>query len=123
MVMAPESLIFFSVPSWAVAAADRPSAAAASRATAVFMRGFSLGMSEKFYLVQRGCGIAQTLGGRRKERDAEARLGFDQIQEHVAVECQQRAVAVGDGIGGARRLVDQRHLAEDTARAHALDHG
>src|SRR5690242_291474 len=60
MVMAPESLIFFSVPSCAASGAESASAAAASRAYAVFMSA-SPWMWEKLYLVERGRGIAQPL--------------------------------------------------------------
>src|SRR5919201_791347 len=72
MVIEPESLIFFSVPSWALAAAAKPSAAAASRATAFFIA--PPWGDEKFYLLQRRRGIAQPLGHGREQRDAERRL-------------------------------------------------
>src|SRR5438874_10959867 len=121
MVIEPESLIFFSVPSWAAAAAEKPSAAAASTANAVFIV-VSLRVIEKLYLVQRRRGIAQPLGHGREQRDAESWLGLDQVQEHVAVDGEQRAVGLGHGVRRARRLVDERHLAEDAARTDALDH-
>src|SRR5262249_56068263 len=118
MVIEPADLTFASVPSWAPAAAAKPSAAAASRATAFFIAS-SLGF-EKFYLVHRSCGIAQALGHGREQRDAERGLRLHQAQENVAVDGEQRAVGLGHGIRGARRLVDQRHLPQDPAPPHTL---
>src|SRR5258708_3493333 len=120
MVIEPEVLTLSSVPSWAPAAAAKPSAAAASRATAFFIAS-SLGF-EKLYLVQPGRGIAQPLGHGREQRDAERGLRLHQTQENVAVDGEQRAVGLGRGIRRARRLVDERHLAEDAARPDTLDH-
>src|SRR5438067_9687351 len=104
MVIDPESLIFLSVPSCAAAPAQKPSAA--SKASAVFIVS-SLGL-EKFYLVQRCRGIAQPLRHGREQRDAEGGLRFHEIQEHVAVEGEKRAIGLRDRVRGARRLVDER---------------
>src|SRR6267378_365319 len=122
MVIEPELLTFCSVPSWAAAAAEKPSAAAARTANAVFILGVSLGVIEKFYLVKCRGGISQPFGHRGEQSDAEARLRLDQVHEHVAVDGEEGAVGIRHRVGGARRLVDQRHLAEDAAQADALDH-
>src|SRR3954453_13451090 len=123
MVIEPESLIFFSVPSCAAAVPAKASAAAASRAYAVFMANPPpSGVIEKFYLVKCRRGIAQPLRRRRETCDAERRLRLHQAQEYLAVHGEQRAVGLGECIGGARRLVDEGHLAEDAARPDPLDY-
>ncbi len=50
-------------------------------------------------------------------------LAFHQVQEHVAAHREQRAVGLGDGGGEPRRAVDERHFAEDAARADFFDDG
>src|SRR5437660_12579341 len=116
MVIEPESLIFFSVPSCASSGVATLSAAAASRANAVFIV-FLPRAIEKFYLVQRSRGIAQPLGHGREQGDAEGGLRLHQAQEHVAVDREERAVGLGHRVRRARRLVDEPHFAADAARA------
>src|SRR5437660_34794 len=140
MVIEPESLIFFSVPSCASSGVATLSAAAASRANAVFIV-FLPRAIEKFYLVQRSRGIAQPLGHGREQGDAEGGLRLHQAQEHVAVDREERELGLllqrrGEALvverdhaargrrhrGGApRRIADRRHLAEDLARLERAD--
>src|SRR5688500_15876219 len=105
MVMAPESLTFFSVPSWAAAA--RLNAAAAAKTRMRFMAGSPLVVPEKILpLVHAGRGGPYALGHRGEQRQAESRVGLHQVEEHRAVDAEQHAVGLGAGVRRARRLVD-----------------
>src|SRR5687768_13567071 len=73
-------------------------------------------------LAEASRGAAHALGGRREERDAEGRVGPHEVEEHVTVHREERAIGLGHRVRRARRLVDQRHLAEYAAGPDALDH-
>src|SRR6266849_5256854 len=105
MVIEPDSLIFFSVPSCASACVAKIASTASSVERIMVS---PLGLCEKFYLLNARGGIPYTLGDRGEQRRTERRIGLDQVQEHLAVDAEQDAVALGGGVGGARRLVDER---------------
>src|SRR6266850_4420635 len=65
---------------------------------------------------------AQPLGERAQHRLGEAGAHFHQRQEGGAADRQQGAVGLGERRGEARRLLDQRRLAEYSARAELLHH-
>src|SRR5262245_26363614 len=122
--MAPEDLILSSVP--CCANAVPASASAAMRTKRRFISapwGWLYWLWRKFYLVQAGSGIAHPLGDGGEKRGAEGRVGLDQVEEYVAADAEQHAVGLRGGVGGARRLVDQRHLAEHPADADILHQG
>src|SRR3954465_13843972 len=125
MVIAPLSLIFLSV---SCAAAWKPSDMATTRKRMRFMCKDSLGMSKNSTLVaagliQAGSRIAHPLGDGGEQRHAEGRVRLHQVKENLAVDGKQHGVGLGVGVGGARSLVDERHLAEDAARPDALHDG
>src|SRR5687767_14299087 len=101
MVIEPESLIFLSVPS--CAAAPVANASAASRTRMRFIQSprglLVLAKRENSTLVDTRGRNSQPLGHRREQRGAEARVGLHQVQEHVAIDGEQRAIALGSGVG------------------------
>src|ERR1700741_2821450 len=124
MVIEPLSLTFFSV---SCAAAWKPSESAAAKNRMRFMCGNSLGkcrLRKNFTLViEAGGRVSHAVGEGGKHRHAEGRVGLHQVEEDLPVDGEQHAVGLGVGVGGARPLVDQGHLAEYAARADPLHDG
>src|SRR5262245_24969756 len=114
--MAPLDLI---LPRVSCAAAGRASAAAmtANRMRFMFETPVGIGSCGKnsTLVVQAGSRVAHPLGDRGEEGHAEGRVGLHQVEEDLPVDGEQGAVGLGVGVGGARTLIDQRHLAEYSA--------
>src|SRR5258708_1982140 len=68
-------------------------------------------------------GIARAFGHGREQRNAESRLGLHEVQEHVEVDVEPRAIGLGHRVCRAPRRGDVRHPARDAARATTRDRG
>ena len=66
-------------------------------------------------------GAAQALGDHLHHTERKVRSSSDEVEETLLVDYRDAAVGRRDRRGAARPLVDERHLAEDVRRVHALD--
>src|SRR5688572_31569378 len=75
------------------------------------------------FLVRQALGQeAQPLGERGEHGEGEVGAAFHQLEEGGTRDRQELAVGLGDRAREARRLVDERRLAERPAGSQALDY-